>query len=340
MKKLSILLYFFLLSLCTFAQEVLYEETFDMKNEAWVSTDSSAVEEYKNGKLLLHGQPGEKAVAVLREVILDPLKDFSIRCRITYDHGDTENSFGMVLVDDRFTGKSSWYYLMVYPRDYYRVSCSKGINLELNDYLPKQKKAGIMRASGEYNDLELRNAGDVFEFYINDQKVWRKEYPDICITRIGLFSEGDQEIQVDDLVIKQNGWNSIHLVDDSLKSYKKENLGENINSTASELLPIISADGQTLYLCVDGDTNNIGINYKQDIWYSTLNPDKTWSKRVNMGFPLNNESPNGVCYVSPDNNTLLLNGLYDATGKTIGPGISLSNRQKTGWSIPVALNID
>ncbi|TSA36053.1 MAG: hypothetical protein D4R64_08520 [Porphyromonadaceae bacterium] len=94
----------------------------------------------------------------------------------------------------------------------------------------------------------------------------------------------------------------------------------------------------TLYRSVD--TNNIGPDDKQDIWYSTLNPDNTWSKLVNIGFPLNNESPSAVYYVLPDNNTLLVNGRYDDSGKTIGAVVSISNQQKDGWSIPVAMEID
>jgi outer membrane protein OmpA-like peptidoglycan-associated protein len=340
MKKLSIILLFITFSLCTLAQEVVFEDSFDKKNETWKFIDNHADKVCVNGNLILLGNFRNDVVHGIRDIILDPSRDFSIRGRIRYDHGITEKSFGIVLFDGRFTDKPRYYYFMLYPEDCYEISSSNAINAKFHKYFPKQKNTGLVRTSGYYNDLELKNTGGNLTYYINDKKVWSKTGAEICITQIGFFTEGFQEVQVDYLIIKQDGWHQINLVDDSFKAYKKENLGENVNSASSEFAPIISADGQILYLCVEFDKANTGDDDAQDIWYSTLNPDSTWCKRLNIGYPLNNETANGVSYVSPDKNTLLVDNRYDKSGNTIGEGFSISNRIKSGWSIPEAIEID
>lgn len=123
--------------------------------------------------------------------------------------------------------------------------------------------------------------------------------------------------------------------------YIKENLGERINSTFDELMPVISPDGKTLYFCREGDSTNLGYGKwkdDQDIWYSIMQDDGTWSPALNIGFPLNNTYPNAVLSVTPDGNTLLLLGAYDESGK-VSPGVSMAQRTAFGWSFPQKLNI-
>jgi hypothetical protein len=249
-----------------------------------------------------------------------------------YDHGMTKKSFGLVLFDGRFTDKPVYYYFRLYPEDSYEISWSDDLNAKFNKYFSRQKNTGMIRHPGLYNDLELQNKDGVLTYYINDHKAWSKEKSAICITKIGFFTEGFQQIQVEYLEIRQDGWRRINLVDSSFRALKKENWVKQS--------PMHSADGQVLYLCVQFDTANLGPADDQDIWYSTLNSDITWSKRVNIGEPLNDVTANGVSYVSPDNNTLLVDNQYDKFGHTIGEGFSISSLTKTGWSIPEKMEID
>ena len=117
---------------------------------------------------------------------------------------------------------------------------------------------------------------------------------------------------------------------------KPENLGKSVNSECDEILPIISADGKTLYFCRGDCEGGYG---KQDIWYSTLLADSTWSPALNIGPPLNNEFNNFVHAVTPDGNTLLLGNVYNDDG-TIGRGVSISRKTTEGWSIPEKVFID
>ncbi|MBU0764296.1 MAG: OmpA family protein [Bacteroidetes bacterium] len=64
---------------------------------------------------------------------------------------------------------------------------------------------------------------------------------------------------------------------------KPVNLGDSINTPGFEMSPFIHPDNQTLYFASDGHTGMGGM----DIYYSRKNTDGTWSKPVNMGYPIN-----------------------------------------------------
>ncbi len=112
----------------------------------------------------------------------------------------------------------------------------------------------------------------------------------------------------------------------------RENLGPRINTPYDELLPVISSDGNTLYFDRKGTPYNIG-GPKDDIWFSTRNPDGTWAIAENIGPPLNNADHNFVCAVLPDNNTLFLGNHYLTDG-SMEMGISISTRNGGTWHIP------
>ncbi|MCC7301584.1 MAG: OmpA family protein [Bacteroidia bacterium] len=115
---------------------------------------------------------------------------------------------------------------------------------------------------------------------------------------------------------------------------QKENLGENVNSTYDELLPVISPDGKTLFICRDDDPKGKG---GQDIWVSELQPDGKWGKATNPGEPLNNSKPNFVCSVTPDGNKIIVGGVYQTEG---GKGISYSMKGSRGkFEMPSKLPI-
>ena len=66
---------------------------------------------------------------------------------------------------------------------------------------------------------------------------------------------------------------------------KAENLGCVVNSARNEKTPFIHPDGKTLYFSSDGYTGIGGY----DIYVSRLSDKGTWSKPVNLGYPINSE---------------------------------------------------
>ncbi len=133
----------------------------------------------------------------------------------------------------------------------------------------------------------------------------------------------------------------INLINSEISKYSKENPGLNVNSPYSEIAPVISPDGNTLYVARANHPLNEKPVSNYDIWYSTKQKDGQWSKMVKAPKPLNNSGDNVVISVSPDNNTLYLETLYNSNGSfQSDQGISVSYRTATGWTIPVKIKIN
>ncbi len=130
----------------------------------------------------------------------------------------------------------------------------------------------------------------------------------------------------------------INLVEAEEYTGKAENLGPAINSEADDMLPIISADGQSLYFGRKLHPENIGADKADDIWYSTRNESGQWTKAINPGAPLNNEYHNYVAAVSTDGNQLVLANEYSRFGIP-AQGVAISTRSINGWSQPKNLRI-
>lgn len=117
-----------------------------------------------------------------------------------------------------------------------------------------------------------------------------------------------------------------------------ENLGKGVNSEFNEINPVISPDGRTVYFArISHPQNGFGKDHSQDIWYSELQAGK-WSQARRLPSPLNKEQYNSLYSISPDGNTILLKGAYKK-GKYETRGFSISQRTKTGWSLPEKLEI-
>ncbi len=62
-----------------------------------------------------------------------------------------------------------------------------------------------------------------------------------------------------------------------------KNLGPEINTQYDEETPMIHYDGKTLYFSSEGH-NSMG---RLDVFYCQMNNDSTWSRPVNLGYPIN-----------------------------------------------------
>jgi len=122
-----------------------------------------------------------------------------------------------------------------------------------------------------------------------------------------------------------------------------ERLDENVNSDYSELNPLLSPDGKTLYFSRRNHPKNVGgVNDKEDIWYSELGADGKWTLAQNMGPQFNNDNPNFINAISttPDGKSviIILGNKYLDNGKMMA-GVSVSDNINGKWSKPKALNI-
>ena len=122
-----------------------------------------------------------------------------------------------------------------------------------------------------------------------------------------------------------------------------EQLDKNVNSDNSELNPLLSPDGKTLYFSRKNHPENMGgVNDKEDIWYSELSSDGKWALAKNMGPKFNNAGPNFVNAVAstPDGQAVLVLGnKYLPNGKMLA-GVSMSTNMNGSWTKPMAINIE
>ncbi|CAN5403339.1 hypothetical protein BH10BAC4_BH10BAC4_00740 [soil metagenome] len=122
-----------------------------------------------------------------------------------------------------------------------------------------------------------------------------------------------------------------------------EQLDSKVNSNYSEMNPLLSPDGKTLYFSRKNHPENMGgVNDKEDIWYSELEPDGKWALAKNMGPKFNNDGPNFVNAIAstPDGQSVLILGnKYLPNGKMLA-GVSMSTQVNGVWTKPTAMNIE
>ncbi len=123
-----------------------------------------------------------------------------------------------------------------------------------------------------------------------------------------------------------------------------ERLSNNVNSPYTEFKPLLAPDGRTLYFSRKNHPGNIGGESDgEDIWYSEMDSTGEWKEARNIGRPLNNESPNYVCSVTPDGNSIVLllgNQYHDKKPDKMSAGVSISTKEGEEWTPPFNLIIE
>jgi len=79
-----------------------------------------------------------------------------------------------------------------------------------------------------------------------------------------------------------------------------KNMGPNVNSSAWDSQPSLSADGRTLYF-ISNRGKGVG---KRDIWVAHLNEIGQWSKPTNLGKVINTKEDEVSPFIHPNNETL------------------------------------
>jgi outer membrane protein OmpA-like peptidoglycan-associated protein len=148
----------------------------------------------------------------------------------------------------------------------------------------------------------------------------------------------DDNYQIDAVAIsdsKEPVEVKINLSKDVLEMGDPENLGENINSRASELAPVIAPDGKIIYFTRERHPDNTGI---QSIWFSEIDKKGKFQPAKNIGSPLNTKQHNFAISILPDGNSMLVGNVYYPDGR-MGPGFSMTYKKGNEWSFPEAVQI-
>lgn len=129
---------------------------------------------------------------------------------------------------------------------------------------------------------------------------------------------------------------SVQVTDKVTFKGKSQNLGKTINTYGSEITPLVTPDGKTMYFTRKNHMGNTGTIMNDDVWQSTYD-GISWSEAVNVGGPINNESNNYVVGISDNGEMLTLANTYNPTGES-RIGISQTWKSDYGrWVFPKTL---
>ncbi len=334
MKKIIITLVSIILFVGLNAQiPLLFDEEFDDNSRNWeVSEDAEAKSEITDGYFRLYNKSTEYAYRFWNSFDFDFKKDFIVEAKMKQTMGDDDAAYGIMVVSN---GVDDNYNLEISSDGYFRTAIQKDGSYDDSEW----KSTSYVNPKGQYNILKIKKRGKYLYYYVNGHLLDARSYSGDFGDDFGFVLRDRMRVTVD--YLKIYGYRpEINVVSNPI-TQPKENLGSNINTSSSELLPIITADGKTLYFVRDDYYGNLGTDKDHnDIWYSTFN-GSSWTRAKNIGRPLNNSGHNFVIYATPDNNTLILNGTYTAFGDEGGNGISISHKNNDGtWSIPKTIEID
>jgi outer membrane protein OmpA-like peptidoglycan-associated protein/tetratricopeptide (TPR) repeat protein len=220
------------------------------------------------------------------------------------------------------------------PVTFNPVSLGININSDLNEYFP------AITASGKkiiFTRL-VKGQEDFYTSIKDDNGDWTKSIPvtDINTNR----NEGAQCISADGNTLiytmceNQENFGSCDLWSFDLEkpTSPKKNLGKNVNSSAWDSQPSLSADGNTMYFA----STRPGGYGGSDIWYSEKDANGSWLPAKNIGPIINSKEDEFNPFIHLD-----LQTLYFSSKSHPGMGNSdlfVSRKQSDkSWSVPVNL---
>jgi outer membrane protein OmpA-like peptidoglycan-associated protein len=185
--------------------------------------------------------------------------------------------------------------------------------------------------------FRLEKRGDQVRYYMNGKPAGEHMFTGRWLGgfTIELFGQQPQTLLVKHFKLWQD--NTLNLVDGADTPLKRVNLGDNINQATTEIAPMITADGQTLYFTVSDEAKP---ELDQEVYFSRLGANGLWQPRQPIGSPINNNAGNNVVSASPDNNSLMLLNQYHPDGAYKTIGFSISNRESWGWAVPENIVVD
>lgn len=125
------------------------------------------------------------------------------------------------------------------------------------------------------------------------------------------------------------------------QSFKPENLGAKVNSGKSEVNPVFSRGGDTLFFSRINETANRHLKESsQDIWMTVRGEDGQWGEAVRLPNSVNIGQYNAL-YSALDDGSFLIAGIFDKSGKKwLRNGFSFIRPQgDSSWSAPTRISV-
>lgn len=261
--------------------------------------------------------------------------DYIFEAKIKQVEGPTNRGFGLVLGWDSW---ESYATAQISTEGYVKIEEWK-FNKRTMHVKPFKHEGGAIKGDGAWNVLRLERKNGKTGFYVNDVKVAEIDGFMFWGSKLGFIMDKGQAIEVDEMKVKRVKL-SIDEVPHAVLEDSLTNLGENVNSTASDLVPIISSDGKRLYYSIQGSKElNLGEDQELDVFMAEIGENGEFKERVRLPAPINNEEHNSMISISPDENSALFLNSYNEDG-TMSGGISYGIKRDGKWLRPEKVKIN
>lgn len=318
----------------TYAQDsLLIDENFDDNSFGWYEMEDNDLKiKVQNGHYYIKNKNNNSQR--LHQVVknLNPTEeDFTVEIRLRQIAGGMGIGYGFFvgLTEDNQAYKK----FLINGSGQFKID---NFYRNRSHLLADYKDEKVLNTSFEYNVLRVEKNAQILTYFINGKKMGNSLNGTVLGNLVAFFLGGKMSVEIDYIKVSKHPL-GIKLVDNAEQIGTRVKLDTSINSKYSELAPILSADGKTMYICRNNHPENVAKG--NDIWLSQLLENNQWSSLQNIGRPLNNEGANFVVSVSPDNNSLVVANHYKEDGSQGGNGLSITNKTQTGWSVPKAMNI-
>ncbi len=334
--KYPIALLFLLLCRLSVAQPIVtFREDFNDNSHKWPQYNSEGTtSKVDGGSYIMNNLSEDNWWYYSIPSSLDPSQDYTIEAEFVLQEGVDNAWFGLVW--NLYDSKNYNVFVISNNGQFNFYKDEEGKVKSFSDDQPSSAIAPL----GKPNKLEIKKTTHETDFYINGTKVYSIPYVKYFGNEIGFMLGKKQKTICNYIEVRQDHKPEINLPKGLTKGNKLENLGPKINSAESEVNPLISADGRTLYFGRYSKENIGGDPDFEDCWLTELQADGSWGMRRNLGAPINTSGSNMIVALLPDNNTALCMNRYNADGTVAGSGFSTSKRTPTGWSLPTNLNVE
>lgn len=177
----------------------------------------------------------------------------------------------------------------------------------------------VCKWKGDYFNCDIYHSRkDAEGFWSDIEALPVINNPDSWESMPSISSDGKTLYFISDRKGGNGGYDIYYSEKDAQGQWKAPaNMGKNVNTRGNEKTPFIHTDSKTLYYASDSD-ELLGLG-SFDIYYTRMQPDESWSKPINIGYPINSEADDAGLIVSTDGKTG-----YFASNKLSGAG---------GWDI-------
>ena len=317
--------------------ETILDENFNDNSLNWYSVEDDKYSvKIDNGKYVIESKVESAFWTYLDLSALNAdEEDFTIETSLTQVSGLQDYGYGLVW--SMYSDAKTYHEYLVTSTQFVKLMYVwPGTENKYMDWTTNN----LVNKLGKANILKIEKRANMVMVYLNGQLVYRGGTFSYFGSRVGFYIGNKMRVEVDYIkVTKQQ--KQIALVQSGIPYTEPVRLSDKVNSADySEVAPVISADGKTLFVDRKGTPENTFNKDQDDIWFSELDQNGEWTQLKNIGPPLNNEGHNFVISISPDNNTVLVGNTYKEDGSALTQGVSISRKTSTGWEIPKALNIE